>query len=176
MKMIRKMMRYLFLLITTFNYLNAQNNWNSDKIVCQKRTYKTKRFDSGFILLYASSNKLRNDKMNLPSEVDFYPDQLVKNNQDILKIFRTVFSENKLQQLAQGTNLQLIYYTNSEGNIIELEFLFPSKMPIAIQDFFELEKLLVGKKIFTLPPKFKNVNFLRFSIPVNFSKIYNNKE
>jgi hypothetical protein len=173
---IRKMILYLFGLVATFNQLNAQHNWNGDKIVCEKRKYEIERFASGRILLYASSNKLRNDKMNLPSEVDFYPDQLAENNQEILKNFRTVFSETKLQQLAKGQNLHLIFYITSEGCVTELAFLFPSKLPIAIQDFFELEKLLIGKKIFTVPMKFKNVNFLRFSRAVNFSKVYNNKE
>ena len=166
----------LLLSLFSFNHLKAQSNWNGDKIVCENREYKTKVFDSGNVLLYASSNKLRDDKMNLPSNVDFHPSQLVKNNQEITKIFWKVFSENKLQQLAKEKNLQLIFNINSEGCVIELEFLFHQSMPIHIKGFFELESLFKGKKIFTVPSKFKNVNFLRFSIPANFSNIYNKKE
>ncbi len=156
----------------TFN-VNCQNQWSRKQLSYNNQEYKAKAYASNNILLYSTSNQLGDKKMELPKNIEFHPNQLTKDYKQIYDTFWEIFSKERLDILRNGKNLQIIFFVTPNGEVLELAFLFHLDSKISLKEYYDLENAMKGKTLFKVPSTFKDANFLRFSIPMNFEKIYN---
>lgn len=154
--------------LVSFITVHAQN-FDKPKVKAKSQTYNVKTFTKNVFLVNEKNQykvpNYRVDTLNLSGLA------WKKAQKEATEKIKRYLADQRKISLESLPNIGMDWIILNTGQIKEVTFMFPKNLPLTVQDFEEMEKIITQTKIeVTKPQLYKSVNFIPLHIPFIWNK------